>query len=99
MIDLDLYIIGGNISSSFLGSVSSKSMLIEYFRKNNKPIFSSYLKILPEFTGITNEEEGFIENEKIGLIVPLSYKDEILSISFLKIREESFIEDPEIWTM
>lgn len=83
-------------SINFLDSITPKSLLINYFKINNKPIFSSYLNILPEFTGITNEEQEFIENKKIGLIIPLTYKGEILAISLLKVNEESFVEDPEI---
>lgn len=76
--------------------ISEESMLIDYFNKNAKPIFSSSIDILPVFTGITKEERKFIESEKIGLITPISFRDEILVISFIKIDEERFIEDPEI---
>ncbi len=77
-------------------SISGSSMLVEYFKKSNKPIFASYLDILPEFTGITQKERQFIETEKIGLISPLSYKGEVLGISLLKVDEGYFVEDPEI---
>ena len=90
----NLYISPDIKNSSF--QVSPKSMLIEYFKRNNKPIFSSYIDIFPEFTGVTHEEREFIEKEKIGLIIPLFHKDEILCLAFLSVREESFIEDPEI---
>jgi len=90
----NLYIDPDIKNSSF--QVSTRSMLIEYFKSNNKPIFSSYIDIYPEFTGVTHEEQEFIENKKIGLIIPLFHKEEILCLAFLRVKEESFIEDPEI---
>ncbi len=68
-------------------SLSGKSPIVDYLRRERKLLTRESLAILPEFRGLWEEEKGEINSQEIELFMPLISRERLIGILVLDKKE------------
>jgi len=63
--------------------LSGQNPIVEYLRRERKPLIKESLAILPEFRGLWEQEKGEISSNEIELLMPLISRDRLIGILVL----------------
>ena len=68
-------------------SLSGKSPIVDYLRRERKLLTRESLAILPEFRGLWEEEKGEINSQEIELFMPLISRERLIGILVVDKKE------------
>jgi len=63
--------------------LSGQNPIVEYLRRERKPLIKESLAIMPEFRGLWEQEKGDISSNEIELLMPLISRDRLIGILVL----------------
>ena len=63
--------------------LSGQNPIVEYLRRERKPLIKESLAILPEFRSLWEQEKGEISSNEIELLMPLISRDRLIGILVL----------------